>query len=80
MLILPSTNGADAAILRHSAALEGCRALDYIGSYMSEDLKKTPLNAAHRVAGGKMVDFGGWDKAYKDIAEDVWKKKIQSGN
>ena len=28
---------------------------------MSEDLKKTPLNAAHRAAGGKMVDFGGWD-------------------
>jgi aminomethyltransferase len=28
---------------------------------MSEELKKTPLNAAHRAAGGKMVDFGGWD-------------------
>lgn len=27
---------------------------------MSE-LKKTPLNAAHRSLGGKMVDFGGWD-------------------
>lgn len=27
----------------------------------SEDLKKTPLNAAHRELGGKMVDFGGWD-------------------
>jgi aminomethyltransferase len=25
------------------------------------DLKKTPLNEAHRAAGGKMVDFGGWD-------------------
>ena len=25
------------------------------------DLKKTPLNEAHRKAGGKMVDFGGWD-------------------
>ncbi len=25
------------------------------------DLKRTPLNAAHRVLGGKMVDFGGWD-------------------
>jgi glycine cleavage system T protein (aminomethyltransferase) len=24
-------------------------------------LKQTPLNAAHRVAGAKMVDFGGWD-------------------
>ncbi len=27
----------------------------------SEDLKKTPLNEAHRELGGKMVDFGGWD-------------------
>jgi aminomethyltransferase len=26
-----------------------------------ESLKKTPLNAAHRALGGKMVDFGGWD-------------------
>lgn len=26
-----------------------------------EELKKTPLNAAHRALGGKMVDFGGWD-------------------
>jgi aminomethyltransferase len=25
------------------------------------ELKKTPLNYAHREAGGKMVDFGGWD-------------------
>lgn len=24
-------------------------------------LKRTPLNAAHRRAGAKMVDFGGWD-------------------
>ena len=28
---------------------------------MSEELKKTPLNAMHRALGGKMVDFGGWD-------------------
>lgn len=29
---------------------------------MSEtSLKKTPLNAAHRSLGGRMVDFGGWD-------------------
>ena len=27
----------------------------------SDNLKKTPLNAAHRDLGGKMVDFGGWD-------------------
>lgn len=28
----------------------------------------------------RAADFGGWDKAYKDIAEDVWKKQIQLGN
>jgi aminomethyltransferase len=28
---------------------------------MSDELKKTPLNAVHRALGGKMVDFGGWD-------------------
>ncbi|MFM9903934.1 MAG: glycine cleavage system aminomethyltransferase GcvT [Pyrinomonadaceae bacterium] len=29
---------------------------------MSEtELKRTPLNAAHRALGGRMVDFGGWD-------------------
>ncbi len=27
----------------------------------ADNLKKTPLNAAHRALGGKMVDFGGWD-------------------
>lgn len=27
----------------------------------ADGLKKTPLNAAHRALGGKMVDFGGWD-------------------
>ncbi len=26
-----------------------------------ENLKKTPLNDAHRRLGGRMVDFGGWD-------------------
>jgi aminomethyltransferase len=26
-----------------------------------ENLKKTPLNEAHRTLAGKMVDFGGWD-------------------
>ena len=25
------------------------------------DIKKTPLNAAHRQLGGRMVEFGGWD-------------------
>lgn len=27
----------------------------------TENLKKTPLNEVHRKAGGKMVDFGGWE-------------------
>lgn len=27
----------------------------------ANELKKTPLNHAHRDLGGKMVDFGGWD-------------------
>jgi aminomethyltransferase len=27
----------------------------------AEVLRKTPLNAVHRAAGAKMVDFGGWD-------------------
>jgi len=26
-----------------------------------ENLKKTPLNSAHKSLGGKMVDFGGWE-------------------
>jgi len=32
-------------------------------AYSSSDapLKKTPLNAVHRAAGARMVDFGGWD-------------------
>src|SRR5439155_18642673 len=28
---------------------------------MSLSLKQTPLNALHRAAGARMVDFGGWD-------------------
>lgn len=28
---------------------------------MTQALKITPLNAAHRAFGAKMVDFGGWD-------------------
>lgn len=30
-------------------------------STASSPLRKTPLNAAHRQLGAKMVDFGGWD-------------------
>jgi glycine cleavage system T protein (aminomethyltransferase) len=28
---------------------------------VAPELKRTPLNAAHRSMGGRMVDFGGWD-------------------
>ena len=28
---------------------------------MSARLHTTPLNAAHRLANARMVDFGGWD-------------------
>jgi aminomethyltransferase len=30
-------------------------------THAATTLKVTPLNAAHRAAGAKMVDFGGWD-------------------
>ena len=30
-------------------------------STVAAELKKTPLNAAHRALNAKMVDFGGWD-------------------
>ena len=35
-------------------------------------LKKTPLNETHRVAGARMVDFGGWDMPvqYSGIIEE----------
>src|SRR3569832_517218 len=33
----------------------------HLASRISMTLLVTPLNAAHRAAGAKMVDFGGWD-------------------
>jgi aminomethyltransferase len=33
----------------------------YFGNEVSMTLKTTPLNAIHRAAGARMVDFGGWD-------------------
>src|SRR6476660_1426116 len=36
---------------------------------MSEtELKRTPLNEAHRRLGGRMVDFGGWDMPVQYLA------------
>ena len=36
-------------------------ALFYVQKAAMTTLKQTPLNAAHRAMGAKMVDFGGWD-------------------
>src|SRR5512135_2354930 len=36
-------------------------ALFYCRKRADMSLKQTPLNAAHRAMGAKMVDFGGWD-------------------
>ena len=35
--------------------------LFYFSRKQNMTLKQTPLNAAHRAMGAKMVDFGGWD-------------------
>src|SRR4051812_2675873 len=35
------------------------------------DLKRTPLNAAHRRMGGRMVEFGGWDMPVQYTAGTV---------
>ncbi|HEV8593143.1 MAG TPA: glycine cleavage system aminomethyltransferase GcvT, partial [Pyrinomonadaceae bacterium] len=48
----------------------------------SENLKKTPLNEAHRALGGKMVDFGGWDMPvqYKaGVIEEHMATRTRSG-
>ena len=48
----------------------------------SDNLKKTPLNAAHRELGGKMVDFGGWDMPvqYKaGVIEEHLRTRTHSG-
>ncbi|MEN6586414.1 MAG: glycine cleavage system aminomethyltransferase GcvT [Sulfuricella sp.] len=44
-------------------------------------LKQTPLNAAHRTAGAKMVDFGGWDMPlhYGSQLEEHHKVRNDSG-
>lgn len=45
------------------------------------DLKKTPLNEAHRALGAKMVDFGGWDMPvqYKGIIEEHKAVRTKAG-
>ncbi|MBZ0104707.1 MAG: glycine cleavage system aminomethyltransferase GcvT [Sulfuricella denitrificans] len=41
-------------------------------------LKQTPLNAAHRAAGAKMVDFGGWDMPLHYGSQLVEHHKVRS--
>ncbi|TNC98873.1 MAG: aminomethyltransferase [Gallionellaceae bacterium] len=40
---------------------DSCRAFFILTKAHMTTLKVTPLNAAHRAMGAKMVDFGGWD-------------------
>src|SRR5713101_8053447 len=44
-------------------------------------LKKTPLNARHRVSGAKMVPFGGWDMPveYSGIAAEHMAVRERAG-
>src|SRR5512147_1409076 len=44
-------------------------------------LKQTPLNAAHRALGAKMVPFGGWDMPvqYRGILEEHRAVRSQAG-
>ena len=46
-----------------------------------ENLKKTPLNKAHRELGGKMVDFGGWDMPvqYSGVIAEHLRTREHSG-
>jgi len=46
-----------------------------------ENLKKTPLNKAHRDLGGKMVDFGGWDMPvqYSGVIAEHLRTREHSG-
>ena len=44
----------------------------------NEDLNATQLKFAHVSQPFLIKDFGGWEKAYPEIVEKVWKEKIQS--
>jgi aminomethyltransferase len=50
---------------------------------MTDDtLKRTPLNAAHRELGGRMVDFGGWDMPVQypaGVIEEHMRTRTASG-
>lgn len=48
----------------------------------TENLKRTPLNEAHRKLGGKMVDFGGWDMPVQypaGVIEEHMRTRTHSG-
>ena len=47
----------------------------------TENLKKTPLNETHRRAGGKMVDFGGWEMPvqYSGVVAEHLATREQAG-
>ena len=48
----------------------------------TENLKRTPLNEAHRKLGGKMVDFGGWDMPVQypaGVIEEHMRTRTASG-
>ncbi len=47
-----------------------------------DNLKRTPLNAAHRELGGRMVDFGGWDMPVQypaGVIEEHMRTRTASG-
>ena len=47
----------------------------------SSPIKKTPLNARHRAAGARMVEFGGWDMPgeYSGITEEHMAVRMRAG-
>src|SRR3989338_226487 len=62
----PTTEGAGNAICNLSGTEDRGGAADFCCAFFhfwkaNMTLKQTPLNAAHRAMGAKMVDFGGWD-------------------
>jgi aminomethyltransferase len=47
-----------------------------------DNLKRTPLNAAHRELGGRMIDFGGWDMPVQypaGVIEEHMRTRTRSG-
>jgi aminomethyltransferase len=57
------------------------RVLHFMEQVSVAPLKKTPLNARHRVSGAKMVPFGGWDMPveYSGIAAEHMAVRERAG-